>query len=124
MLAGLLLALASGAPIAFALGGLALIFGLIGWGPDCLIIFSNSVFGVMNNSSLTAIPLFVLMANFLTASNITEGLFEAARYLFGAVRGGVGLAVIVVATVFAACTGVVGASVVTIGILSISSLLR
>jgi len=122
MFALLLLGLASGLPLAFVLGGLALFFGLIGWGTDCLFIFTNSIYGVMNNASLTAIPLFVLMANFLTASNVTEGLFESSRYLLGKLRGGVGLAVIVVATVFAACTGVVGASVVTMGLLSIGAL--
>lgn len=118
----LFLGLATGLPLAFVLAGLALIFGLIGWGPDCLIIFTNSIYGIMNNASLTAVPLFVFMANFLTASNVTEGLFDSSRYLLGKLRGGVGLAVIVVATVFAACTGVVGASVVTMGLLSIGAL--
>jgi tripartite ATP-independent transporter DctM subunit len=124
MLAGLVLALASGCPLVFALGGLAVIFGFIGWGSDCLVIFTNSIFGTMNNASLTAVPLFVLMANFLTASKVTEGLFTSARYLLGTIRGGVALAVILVATIFAACTGVVGASVVTIGLLSTTALLQ
>ncbi|MDR2935207.1 MAG: TRAP transporter large permease subunit [Candidatus Adiutrix sp.] len=123
MFAALLIGLASGHPLAFVLGGLGVIFGLSGWGPDCMTIFVNSIFGVMNNYTLVAIPLFVLMANFLTASNVTEGLFESVRYLLGRLRGGVGLAVIMVSTVFAACTGVVGASVITMGLLSIGPLL-
>lgn len=124
MFLALALGLASGHPIAFVLGGLGVIFGLLGWGTQCMIIFVNSIFGVMNNYTLVAIPLFVLMANFLTASNVTEGLFEYVRYLLGKLRGGVGVAVILVSTVFAACTGVVGASVITMGLLSISVLLR
>ena len=123
MFAALLVGLASGHPLAFVLGGLGVVFGLYGWGPDCMTIFVNAVFGVMNNYTLVAIPLFVLMANFLTASNVTEGLFESVRFLLGKLRGGVGLAVIVVSTVFAACTGVVGASVITMGLLSIGALL-
>ncbi|MDR1359500.1 MAG: TRAP transporter large permease subunit [Deltaproteobacteria bacterium] len=122
MFALLFIGLGSGLPLAFVLGGLALFFGLLGWGTACLTVFANSIYGVMDNSSLTAVPLFVLMANFLTASNVTEGLFDSARYLLGTLRGGVGLAVIVVSTVFAACTGVVGASVVTMGLLSIGAL--
>lgn len=124
MFSSLLIGLASGHPLAFVLGGLGVSFGLFGWGPDSMTIFVNAIFGVMNNYTLVAIPLFVLMANFLTASNVTEGLFESVRYLLGRLRGGVGLAVIVVSTIFAACTGVVGASVITMGLLSIGPLLE
>jgi len=124
MFTGLGVGLASGLPLAFVLGGLAFMFGMYGWGPETLTIFTNSAYNTMNNSSLTALPLFVLMANFLTASNMTEGLFESARFLLGKLRGGVGLAVILVATVFAACTGVVGASVITMGLLSITALIN
>ncbi|MDL2259495.1 TRAP transporter large permease subunit [Deltaproteobacteria bacterium OttesenSCG-928-K17] len=122
MFAALLIGLASGHPLAFVLGGLGVIFGVYGWGPDCLTIFVNSIFGVMNNYTLVAIPLFVLMANFLTSSNVTEGLFDSVRYLLGKLKGGMGLTVIMVSTVFAACTGVVGASVITMGLLSIGAL--
>ena len=68
--------------------------------------------------------MFVLMANFLTHSKVADGLFESVRYLFGPVKGGLGLAVILVSTVFAATTGIVGASVVTMGMLSLPILLR
>lgn len=124
MFAALIIGLASGHPLAFVLGGLGVLFGVYGWGPDCLTIFTNSIFGVMNNYTLVAIPLFVLMANFLTASNVTEGLFDSVRYLLGKLKGGMGLTVIMVSTVFAACTGVVGASVITMGLLSIGALMN
>lgn len=121
---GLAIGLSSGHPISFVLGGLGTIIGLIGWGPTCFEIFVNTTFGLMNNYSLVAVPLFILMANFLTASNVAEGLFESVRFLLGRINGGLGLAVILVSTVFAACTGVVGASVVTMGLLSIGPLLK
>jgi len=121
---GLFVGLASGHPISFVLGGLGVIMGLTGWGISCFEIFVNTTFGLMNNYTLVAVPLFILMANFLTASNVAEGLFDSVRFLLGRIRGGLGLAVILVSTVFAACTGVVGASVVTMGLLSITPLLR
>ncbi|MCL2001159.1 MAG: TRAP transporter large permease subunit [Planctomycetes bacterium] len=124
MFSALLIGLASGHPLAFVLGGLGVMFGLYGWGEGALIIFVNAVFGVMNNYTLVAIPLFVLMANFLTASNVADGLFDSVRYLLGKMKGGVGLTVIMVSTVFAACTGVVGASVITMGLLAIGPLVN
>lgn len=124
MFGGLILALFTGHPMAFAMGGLAVILTFIGWGPDALAIFVNTVFTSMNNYTLISIPLFILMGNFLTHSGIAEGLFESLRFSLGRLRGGLAIAVIVVSTVFAATTGVVGASVVTIGTLSIPILMR
>ncbi|WP_339237045.1 TRAP transporter large permease subunit [Oceanobacillus sp. FSL W7-1281] len=121
---GLILGLMTGHPIAFVLGGLALIFGLIGWGPQSVSIFVNGIYDIMNNYTLVAIPLFTFMANLLAGSKIAEGLFESLRYLLGGLRGGVALAIVVVSTVFAATTGVVGASVLTMGVLGIPVLLK
>ncbi len=73
---------------------------------------------------MIAIPMFVLMANFLTHSKVADGLFYSIRYLLGPLKGGLGLAVIVVSTIFAATTGIVGASVVTMGMLSVPILLK
>ncbi len=121
----LLIGLALGHPLAFTLGGLAVIFGYFGWGPECFGMFIDRIYmSVMNSYILVAVPLFVLMANFLDRSGVMEGLFVSARYLLGPVRGGIGMAVIVVATIFAACTGVVGASVVTIALLATPPLLQ
>lgn len=118
MFAALLLGIASGHPIAFVFGGVAMLFGLSSWGPGIIDIFVSSVFSTMNNYTLVAIPLFTLMANFLSRSAVAEGLFESLRYLLGPVRGGLAVAVIVVSTIFAATTGIVGASVVTMGLLA------
>jgi len=124
MFIGLLIGLATGHPLAFVLGGVGIIFGIVGWGFGILNIFINSIYGIMNNYTLVAIPLFVLMANFLSGSKIADGLFESMRLLFGRVRGGIALSVVLVSTVFAATTGVVGASVVTMGVLGIPILLK
>ena len=119
MIVFLLLGLMLGHPLAFTLGGLAVIFGFFGWGPECYGMFMNRIYmTVMNNYVLVAVPLFVLMANFLDKSGVMEGLFNSMRYLLGPIRGGVAMTVIVVATIFAACTGIIGASVVTIGLLA------
>ncbi|PHS70780.1 MAG: C4-dicarboxylate ABC transporter [Alcanivorax sp.] len=118
MFAALLLGIASGHPIAFVFGGIAMLFGLTSWGTGIIDIFVSAVFSTMNNYTLVAIPLFTLMANFLSRSAVAEGLFESLRYLLGPVRGGLAVAVIVVSTIFAATTGIVGASVVTMGLLA------
>lgn len=124
MFIGLIIGLATGHPLAFVLGGLGVIAGVFGWGPQVFDIFSNSIFGTMSNYTLVAIPLFTLMANFLSSSRVADGLFEYMRYLLGPLRGGVALTVIVVSTIFAATTGIVGASIVTMGVLGMPVLLK
>lgn len=124
MFVGLFIGLATGHPLAFVLGGLGVIAGVIGWGPAVFSVFTNNIYGTMSNYTLVAIPLFTLMANFLTASKVADGLFEYMRYLFGPIRGGVALSVILVSTVFAATTGIVGASIVTMGLLGVPVLLK
>jgi tripartite ATP-independent transporter DctM subunit len=82
------------------------------------------IYGTMDNFVLVAIPLFILMGNFLTISGVADDLFKALRIFLGPIRGGVGLAVIAVCIVFAACTGIIGASVVTMGLLAGPMLIR
>lgn len=124
MFVGLFVGLAFGHPLAFVLGGLAVIFGFLGWGPGCFHIFANRIIGVTNNFILVAAPMFILMANLLMHSGVADGLFDSLRYLFGPLRGGVAIAVVIVSTLFAACTGVVGASVVTMGLLGMPMMLK
>lgn len=124
MFCGLLVGLFLGHPLAFVLGGLAVIFGFIGWGPACFFMFANRIFGTMDNYLLVAIPLFIFMANLLQHSGIADKLFDSLRYLLGPIRGGVAIAVVVVCTVFAACTGVIGASVVTMGLLALPVMMK
>ncbi len=124
MFAGLLIGLFLGHPLAFVLGGLAVIFGYLGWGPSCFFMFINQTFGVMDNYILVAIPLFVFMAQLLDQSGVADQLFSTMRYLFGPIRGGIAVAVVVVSTLFGACTGIIGASVVTMGLLAMPVLLK
>lgn len=119
MFAGLLIGLFMGHPLAFVLGGLAVIFGLISWGPGVFYIFMNRIWGTMDNYVLLAIPLFIFMAQFLDRSGVAEDLFKALRFLLGQTKGGIALTVVVVSTIFAACTGIIGASVVTMGLLAL-----
>ena len=86
MFVALLIGLLIGTPLAYVLGGVAVIIGYIGWGTSTFSIVMSQTFGVMNNYTLIAIPMFVLMANFLTYSGVADGLFEAVRKLFGPVR--------------------------------------
>lgn len=128
MLGGLfllmLIGLVTGQELAFVLGGAGVIIGYLAWGDPGISIAMTKVYDQMQSYSMVAIPMFVLMANFLTHSKVADGLFLSIRYLLGPLKGGLGLAVIVVSTVFAATTGIVGASVVTMGMLSIPVLLK
>jgi len=119
MFGGLLIGLFMGHPLAFVLGGLAVIFGYIGWGPSVFYMFMNRIWGTMDNYVLLAIPLFIFMAQFLDRSGVAEELFRALRFLLGQTKGGIALTVVVVSTIFAACTGIIGASVVTMGLLAL-----
>lgn len=124
MFVGLFIGLFLGHPLAFVLGGLAVIFGLTAWGPSCFPLFVNRILGLTDNFILVAAPMFILMANLLMHSGVADDLFDSLRYLLGPLRGGVALAVVLVCTVFAACTGVIGASVVTMGLLALPMMLK
>ena len=125
MFVGLLIGLFLGHPLAFVLGGLAVIFGYFGdWGTASFYMFLNRTWGIMDNYILVCIPLFIFMAQMLDQSGVAEDLFDTMRYVFGPVRGGVAVAVVVVSTLFGACTGIIGASVVTMGLLSMPVMLK
>ena len=123
--AGLLL----GYPVAFTLGGVALLFAGIGWAtgtfdPVFLEAFPNRVFGIMGNETLLAVPLFVFMGVMLERSKLAEQLLEAVAGLFGQRRGGLVVAVLVVGALLAASTGIVGATVVAMGLISLPVMLK
>lgn len=123
----LMVTLFLGHPLAFSLGVLAVVFGLIGWGggPEVVFaLFANKTYGVMEEYVLVAVPLFIYMAQMLDAAGIAEKLFNALYVVLGPIRGGLGLAVIAVCTIFAAASGVVGATEVAIGLLAVPALLK
>ncbi len=119
---GTLIALiALGHPLAFTLAGVAALFGLIDNGfnvPGLFDMFSNNAWGLMQNYVIVAVPLFIMMAQVLDRSRVADKLFESLYIVLGGLKGGLGLAVVVVSTVFAATTGIIGASVVAMGLLA------
>ncbi|MEW5930626.1 MAG: TRAP transporter large permease subunit, partial [Gemmatimonadota bacterium] len=129
MFVGALVLIFSGYPVAFALGGTAMIFAFIGvqagyfdW--HLLLAMPDRTFGVMSNYVLLAVPYFIFMGTMLEKSRLAEDLLETIGILFGRVRGGLALAVVFVGTLLAAATGVVGASVTAMGLISLPVMLR
>ncbi|MFH1154711.1 MAG: TRAP transporter large permease subunit [Pseudomonadota bacterium] len=126
MFGSLILAITLGHPLAYTLAAVAALFGLIDNGfsvPMLFDMFVNNAWGLMNNYTLVAIPLFILMAQLLDRSKVSDALFESLYIVLGSVKGGLGLAVVVVCTVFAATTGIIGASVVAMGLLATPALM-
>ena len=126
MFATLIVAITLGHPLAYTLAAVATLFGLLdnGFNVSGLFdMFANNTWGLMDNYVLVAIPLFILMAQLLDRSKVSDALFEALYVMLGSVKGGLGLAVVVVCTVFAATTGIIGASVVAMGLLATPALM-
>ena len=127
MFVTLIVAIAFGHPLAYTLMAVATLYGLIdnGWDVAGLFdMFTNNAWGLMNNYVLVAIPLFIMMAQLLDRSKVADELFETLYVVLGGLKGGLGLAVVVVCTVFAATTGIIGASVVAMGLLATPALMK
>ncbi|MEQ9104519.1 MAG: TRAP transporter large permease subunit [Rhodothermales bacterium] len=129
MFVGALLLIFSGFPVAFSLGGTALIFAFIGvemgyfdW--HLLLAMPDRTFGIMSNFVLLAVPFFIFMGTMLEKSRLAEDLLTTIGQVFGPVRGGLALAVVFVGALLAAATGVVGASVVAMGMISLPVMMR
>ena len=129
MFLALVLIVFSGYPVAFGLGGVAILFtvlgveaGLFDW--HLLFAMPERIFGIMSNYVLLAVPFFVFMGTMLERSRLAEDLLRTLGVLFGPVRGGLALAVVFVGALLAAATGVVGASVVAMGMISLPVMLR
>ncbi|MFM2060796.1 MAG: hypothetical protein RLZZ507_466 [Cyanobacteriota bacterium] len=129
MFAGALVLLSLGYPVAFSLGGVAILFGIIGialgvFDPVFLTAMPQRIFGIMANYTLLAIPYFIFMGSMLEKSGIAERLLETMGILLGRLRGGLALAVVLVGALLAATTGVVAATVVAMGLISLPIMLR
>jgi TRAP-type mannitol/chloroaromatic compound transport system permease large subunit len=129
MFAGLLFFLLSGFPVAFGLSATGLFFGYIGmelglFPPNLFQALPLRVLGIMQNDTLLAIPFFTLMGIILERSRMAEDLLETVGQVFGAVRGGLAVAVILVGALLAATTGVVAAAVISMGLISLPIMLR
>jgi len=129
MFATVCLVLLAGFPVAFSLAGTALAFALLGYQLEIfdeafLLALPNRLFGIMGNQILVAVPLFVFMGVMLEKSKVAENLLESMAGLFGSLRGGLGISVTLVGMLLAASTGIVGATVVTMGLLSLPVMMR
>jgi len=129
MFIGALLLIFTGFPVAFALGGTALVFAFVGvelgmfdW--PLLLAMPDRTFGIMSNFVLLAVPFFIFMGTMLEKSKLAEDLLTTVGQVFGPLRGGLALAVVFVGALLAAATGVVGASVVAMGMISLPVMLR
>lgn len=124
MFVTLMVMLLVGYPVAFTLGAVAMFYGSIFLGMDFFQLLPLQIWGVMTNFTLLAVPLFVFMGIMLDKSGLAEDLLETMGLLFGRIRGGLALSVIVVGALLAATTGVVGATVVTMGIIALPIMLK
>jgi len=129
MFASLVVVLLLGYPAAFSLGAVGLIYALVGiefglFAPDFLQALPERVYGVMSNDTLLAIPFFTFMGLVLERSGMAEDLLDTVGQLFGTVRGGLAYAVVFVGALLAATTGVVAASVISMGLISLPIMMR
>lgn len=113
-----------GFPVAFTLGGLSVIVGIFVFDVDFFYLLSLRVYGTMQNFVLLAVPLFIYMGIMLEKSGIAERLLETMALMFGRFRGGLAISVVVVGAMLAASTGIVGATVVTMGLISLPTMLK
>jgi tripartite ATP-independent transporter DctM subunit len=118
---GLLMA---GIPVALTLATAGFVFGYLGFGPGLFNLLPNRIFGVVTNYTLIAMPLFVFMGVMLEKSRLAEDLMEVIGHAAGSLRGGLGVGIIMVGVLMGATTGIVGATVVTLGLLTLPTLLR
>lgn len=129
MLAALIVCILLGFPVSFSIAGTAIVFAALGWllgafDLSLLGALGQRVFGLLTNDVLIAIPLFVMMGVVLEKSRIAEELLETMGRLFGSLRGGLGVSVILVGALLAASTGIVGATVIAMGLIALPTMLR
>ena len=118
----LLLSFASGLPLCFGLGGVAMVMGIVFFGPGSMFLVTQAAYGVMLSFVLTAIPLFIFMGSLLSESGIADDLYKTMYRWMGPVKGGLAIGTVLICTVMAAMCGVVAAGVVTMGIIAIPSM--
>jgi len=124
LFAVLMLMIATGLPLAFSIGFTSLLVAVTLWGPNALNIVATSTLGTMLGTLLLAIPLFVLMANFLQRSGIADDLYGLMYSSLGRIRGGLAVGTVIICTMFAAMAGISGAATVTMGLIALPSMLK
>ncbi len=124
MFGSLVIFLSMGIPIGLATGGIAAFFTIWLWGPNALFMIASRGFGWMNSESLVAIPMFVFMAGMLARAGVVDDLFDAVYLWAGPLKGGLAVITVVVATIMAAMSGIVGATEVTMGMVALPAMLK
>jgi tripartite ATP-independent transporter DctM subunit len=124
MLVSFFVLLLAGIPVGMTLAVSGLVFGYLGFGGLLFNLLPHRIFGVVTNSTLLAIPLFVFMGMMLERSRLAEDLMDVIGHAAGALRGGLGIGIILVGVLMGATTGIVGATVVTLGLLTLPGMLR
>src|SRR4051812_16262194 len=124
MLVSFFVLLLAGIPVAVTLATAGLVFGYVGFGPLLFHLLPNRIYGVVTHYTLIAMPLFVFMGGMLEKSRLAEDLMEVIAHAAGNLRGGLGIGIILVGVLMGATTGIVGATVVTLGLLTLPTLLR
>lgn len=120
----LFLALALGCPIAFAIGGVGLIFIFLAWDPGAVVMIGLEAFAKLSSFSFLAIPLFILMANTLQESGLAEALYGAMHRWLGFIGGGLAMGTVIICVLFAAMAGISGAATVSMGLIALPAMLK
>jgi tripartite ATP-independent transporter DctM subunit len=123
MAAGLLLGIASGFPLGLVLGGVAMVVGVVAWGPQVFSMFYDRLFGVVKEYTFLAVPLFIFMGIMVERSGISDKLFSALHIWLGGFRGGLAIGTVLLGTILAACVGVIAASVTMLGLIALPAML-
>ena len=124
LFAAILVLILAGYPVAFTLAGLSVIVGYFALGPEFFNFLPSRIMGVMSNYVLMAVPLFIFMGIMLEKSGLAAELLETTALVFGRFHGGLAIAVVIVGTLLAASTGIVGATVITMGLISLPTMLK
>ena len=125
MFIGILVLVLAGVPLYLSLAFLGLAFGILGgWAPQVYTQFTHRMFGLMASEVLPAVPLFVFMGAMLERSEVADRLYGSLHLAMGGLKGGLAIVTVVICTMFAACTGVIGASVTTMGLLALPAMLK
>lgn len=124
LFATMMVMLVIGAPFAFSIGATALLFAYFVWGPSSLAMVAVCTFGTMTTTIFLALPLFILMGNFLQRSGIADDLYELMYNSLGRVKGGLAAGTVVICTMFAAMTGISGAATISMGVIALPSMLK
>lgn len=124
MVAGLLVGVATGYPLGLVLGGIALVVGVVAWGPSVFPLFYSRLYGVVTEYTFLAVPLFIFMGMMVQSSGCADKLFGALHLWLGGFRGGLAIASVLLGTMLAACVGVIAASVTMLGLIALPAMIN